>query len=665
MFMILRDESFSMNGTKKKKGSKRKLPDDNVVSMMGSKFRSRTGCLICRKRKRKCDETHPDCNYCSTRGLQCVYSKEKETNKDEKSVILSTSKSPDLELPISPFPVVEQQEAFQQFSSSSNQNYTDKTPQRANGFQALIAMDMALRTMDMALKAREHNMAYHRGLNKLNNKENKYDDKRIYEVNFNDKDSNETNYDNEDIEDNGSMDLQTYDNDFKFNTTNNSDGNDINSLIKLEDITVLPEQLQIAASNDNTTTSTFPFTINPSSIPCLYLDDNGLNYLDFYNNKVARILAIGQDSMNYFTKFYSSLAYNEESFLYAITSWGALYSGEDIEIKTYMNKAIKKFNQNFNHKNSTDVYFKICFNSILYGYYACLGDTVLWKKLHDESCQIIRDNGGLHKFSKRFNFTNEIRFILSNVQYIDVTSSYNHKYGSLFPMEDYEELFDSEEFKRTELDYGIDTLQGVQQSLYITIGMLMNTKVKINQTLIKLNDCKDSDEYFTSRQELWQLMNTRVNELSEKLTNCQPKYNLLNLIKANSADYELYLIAFDLYKIIANIYLNLYLKKIGPKSLEIQQLMHQALPLMEDLIHTKFCVILCIPLLMVGHCCFNKFDKELIEKILGQVNRLSPVLNIDKTWKVIKKAWEMNPNGNLIVDWADTFESFGWTLNLC
>ncbi|RCK66105.1 hypothetical protein Cantr_01791 [Candida viswanathii] len=35
--------------------------------------RSKTGCKKCKERKRKCDETHPSCNFCQVRGLKCEY----------------------------------------------------------------------------------------------------------------------------------------------------------------------------------------------------------------------------------------------------------------------------------------------------------------------------------------------------------------------------------------------------------------------------------------------------------------------------------------------------------------------------------------------------------------------------------------------------------------
>lgn len=35
--------------------------------------RSKTGCLTCRQRKRKCDETRPICMFCNIRGLDCQW----------------------------------------------------------------------------------------------------------------------------------------------------------------------------------------------------------------------------------------------------------------------------------------------------------------------------------------------------------------------------------------------------------------------------------------------------------------------------------------------------------------------------------------------------------------------------------------------------------------
>ncbi|QYT02253.1 Zn(2)-C6 fungal-type domain-containing protein [Trichoderma simmonsii] len=42
-------------------------------SITGFKKRARTGCLSCRRRRRKCDEQKPRCSSCDTRGISCQY----------------------------------------------------------------------------------------------------------------------------------------------------------------------------------------------------------------------------------------------------------------------------------------------------------------------------------------------------------------------------------------------------------------------------------------------------------------------------------------------------------------------------------------------------------------------------------------------------------------
>ncbi|KAL5092442.1 hypothetical protein Trisim1_001695 [Trichoderma cf. simile WF8] len=42
-------------------------------SITGVKKRARTGCLSCRRRRRKCDEQKPRCNSCDSRGISCEY----------------------------------------------------------------------------------------------------------------------------------------------------------------------------------------------------------------------------------------------------------------------------------------------------------------------------------------------------------------------------------------------------------------------------------------------------------------------------------------------------------------------------------------------------------------------------------------------------------------
>ena len=56
----------------------------NGVKM--KRTRSKTGCLTCRKRKKKCDENKPNCNNCIHLNKECVW-----PNKDNNNIFITTT----------------------------------------------------------------------------------------------------------------------------------------------------------------------------------------------------------------------------------------------------------------------------------------------------------------------------------------------------------------------------------------------------------------------------------------------------------------------------------------------------------------------------------------------------------------------------------------------
>lgn len=55
-------------------------PQPHTQSISRSRPRSKTGCSSCRRRKKKCDETHPICNACQRNNLVCTWPEESPTN---------------------------------------------------------------------------------------------------------------------------------------------------------------------------------------------------------------------------------------------------------------------------------------------------------------------------------------------------------------------------------------------------------------------------------------------------------------------------------------------------------------------------------------------------------------------------------------------------------
>ncbi|KAK0114575.1 hypothetical protein ONS95_014063 [Cadophora gregata] len=46
---------------------------DSVFTQQAKKTRTRSGCLVCRRRRRKCDELRPECANCRERGMKCEW----------------------------------------------------------------------------------------------------------------------------------------------------------------------------------------------------------------------------------------------------------------------------------------------------------------------------------------------------------------------------------------------------------------------------------------------------------------------------------------------------------------------------------------------------------------------------------------------------------------
>lgn len=63
--------------------------------IVGTTFRSAAGCTACRKRRRKCDETHPVCHACVKRGTECVWREPKKRKKAGSDHLLGSTKNGD------------------------------------------------------------------------------------------------------------------------------------------------------------------------------------------------------------------------------------------------------------------------------------------------------------------------------------------------------------------------------------------------------------------------------------------------------------------------------------------------------------------------------------------------------------------------------------------
>lgn len=579
-----------------------KKRQNQIKFVVGPNFRSKSGCNACKQRRRKCDESEPSCLYCHARNIECVYK-----NKQVKAL----EASPD-------FKNVEEDPKIAEYSDENlillNIENLD-IQQTENSDYALIPF-----------KGKQTDSF-------MTNDYDKVTQNWLEMLNLRSK----------------SPSVEFY---LPLDPKERYDFGD----------------LHIDMS---------PLRTTPSSLPSLYLDNKGIHYLEYFQNRVSNVLAICNDNnKNYFRKLFFLLASNEETFTYIVTAWGGLYLKNrevDDEIKFYLDKGLSKFNQLFSGRtNEFDYYFQLCFFLIMSEMNICIGETKVWRNYFEETHLLIEEYGGLEKLCEDFGYSHEIRFIISNLQYNDIMSSKSLRCGTRLSTELYERVFSHPSFVKYELNYGIDTLQGCHQSVLLLLGDIMNHKAKIEQNLQNVRDYNESSpssfnsvEYSELKKMHFKMVHEIGNELNTKIEQVTPNMNLLNSIQDNPREQEIYYKTYLLYKLICKFYLLLYIKQITPNNYQVQSLLIEAFELIDYLISTKMNVILCLPLLVCAICCYAREDKDFIKSRVEQVKTLSPVKNLDKCWAIIEKVWELNPLGNVIVDWSNICEEFGWELNIC
>lgn len=400
---------------------------------------------------------------------------------------------------------------------------------------------------------------------------------------------------------------------------------------------------------------------SPTSFASLFLNDKGLVYYDYFQVHISKELAISFDNMNYFKKLFLPLANTEETFTYMLAAWGALFLKNykyDEEVNWYITKGQQKFNQLFGLKiNEFDTYFQLCYALMKYQMVTCSGDVKVWKVYFNDAIRLIKEYGGLMKLAADFQFSNDIRFIISMIQYSEIMSSSSLLDGTQISIEEYQLVFNAQEFKYNELNYGIDTVQGIHQDVLLLLGKIMNCKCILDALALT----KDSDPY--NNHEYYHTIDKYATELKIDIDNIEPNYQLWNTI-SNEHQKDIHMKAYELYKNVCELYRLLYICQIAPTNFQIRLLIKESFTLIDELINTKMTVILCLPLTVCGVCAISEAEKLFIKDRAAIVTKLSPVKNMDKAWVVIQRAWELNEGGTVVVDWAMICKEFGWDLNM-
>lgn len=613
--------------------SSKRILSRNII--LGPTKRSRNGCLNCRKRKKKCDESFPTCGSCKYRGAECIwrdstkfkmkrYSDSRDSTKKSAVVRHVSTKSPSEELSEA---IVESQDKME----------------LSKGIIELVNDEIDQVSHTDILNAAE--------LDQFENVE-------------------------DELFTNNNHELTPYTTDLRLDTSEFTTKN-----------------IDFLMSDDF---SDFPYlspTTTPIFNPFRHLDDKAKYFLDGFIHKVARNLCIGPDWCNYFLKTFYQMAEQDKSVLFALASWGGLFlEGSTDATKSYMIKAYKSITErfpNFNELSKEDIYILLNFFLIGIGVHVCAGDVSQWNILFKQCIEVIQKNGGLSEICRMFDYSNDIKWLISDVQFHDIMSSRAFSKGTILPMEEYNTIFQRN--KILELgNYGLDPLQGCIQPIYLLLGEILQVssdlkskKKHINKLLEDARKAyNDSDKTNPDllntatvqgevinlrilRQNFYNEMEEVIDQLKEKLKRCQPNIQQMEPIIDDKHEVELHLTLFEVYLYTCQLSMNYQIKGMPASSAEMQSILVNAVSCIDILVDTKLVSSLSLLLLLCGITCCTATDRLDMEVRIKKIQLAYEVANLTRMVDIIKEVWKRNSNGNVCIDWVEVCNEKDWNLSVC
>lgn len=233
-----------------------------------------------------------------------------------------------------------------------------------------------------------------------------------------------------------------------------------------------PQNLNSLASSFNAAFSPRP-QVNLSILPDL--NETGQFLYSYYVNTLSAKVCIApssQDHSNSYQKVFLPLAHKDNGVLYGILAWAGFHLGGKwlTEGSKYAELAVKLLTRDVDFLSNSHIandrrtiLNKMATILILCGAEICRGDVKYWSVYLNWGWKLLRDNGGILNFDNN----KEEHWLISNFAYHDLLASSASERGTYFPVDTYNTIFaDAEGVSRGLLD----PLLGVCKSLFKMIG---------------------------------------------------------------------------------------------------------------------------------------------------------------------------------------------------
>lgn len=651
-------------------------------SFVGGKFRSRDGCLCCRKRKKRCDEVHPVCGACKTRNDNCVWpdhdksSGKKNTRSSQQpranrgssgpAIVVDTSNinhEPTLQsIPRPAFTYSNEPmpgnsnkmttrsnlttPTFEEFATPTSESPPSNNDTRIElpPISPYIADSSGNHSLTRGGPLTYHRHSHSEGT-----------------LGFRPKLSNAFGQSHQTLP-------------FTAESLNTpiTITSGPSSALKITKPTVTESALDDLFRIRSSIPSYAACNPHP------FLGEKGIRFLDFFKYKVTRVVAVSGDESNYFIETFLKLSMKDEAIANLLAAWGGVFLRGSInqpEVEQFRQTSLQILRTTYLNRmqflTKYEYFIVLCYYSATTGMYICAGDSKLWWENLLLTKDLVDAYGGFYKLCQDLNWSNDAVFLCSYFQYHDLTLSDALLKGTLYPISKYREVFDHVDYKV----FGVNPLQGINQNVYELLGEIMNCKVKIH--LVKedvdhlLNKaesfgfCEEFHnlQYKAGREGLVTLKESLFQTLIMKVDNLQTIHGFL--VEDDKTEKQLHFMLFELYRNVCRIYCYIYIKELAPLANCVQKLLWETLNMIDDLVESKMIVVMVLPLIACGIIATTAYDRFKITKTFKTLISSCQVNNVEKAWETIQVVWSLNPDGVKYIDWSSICNEHNWHLSVC
>lgn len=330
---------------------------------------------------------------------------------------------------------------------------------------------------------------------------------------------------------------------------------------------------------------------------------------------------------------------------------------DDDTVLIYRTKAEKCINEIISAPEISRRNYKtvLSFCLILKGLNVSSGDTKNWYQYMKQFKVILYQYGGLEKFCCDSIHENEATWLISNFFYHDVINSHSLQSETLIPVEDYIKVFQEQNVLDAS-KYGLDPSFGCITEVVVVLAEISLVRKSIRNMMASIKSFKsgirgirqvggedsiDSDMISRLYLELKIMKEKSIAILECKIENIKPNATRLITVLDNHSLLELHLTLFELYQYVLKGCVLIMIKGVNCDDAELASALNDIVIRFDIIIGSKLESVLCFPLLMIGLCCCSFDKREIFNIRYSQLCSSYMLKNIIRMKEMVLKCWDI------------------------